>query len=469
MGGAGTAVENDTRDIFLESAFFAPDVIAGKSRELGFGSDSSFRFERGVDFEGTQRALDRATELVLQICGGRAGPVTEARAVLPKRAPVQVRLSRARRLLGIDLSAADAADIFRRLSFEFAPAADGFVVTPPTYRFDISLEEDLVEELARIYGYDKIPAATPIAAARMLETPERLRTRAAVRAKLVSREYSEVVTYSFIDRQWEEDFCGNAEPVALANPIASQMSVMRSSLIPGLVMTVAFNARHKQERVRLFEIGRSFLRAGDDYAQPIRVGAVAYGDAVREQWGAARRRVDFYDMKGDLEALFSPAELHVEPASHPAFHPGKSGRIKTAGREVGWIGELHPRWQQKYDLQLAPVLLEVDYDAIEAIGLPRFRDIPRFPPVRRDMAALFDETLSYEAILSALRSAAPAIVTDVRVFDVYRGPDLPKGKKSLAFMVLLQDTRKTLTDAEVESAVSQLRETLRQQFDATLR
>ena len=469
MGGSATAVGDETRDIFLESAFFAPDVIAGKSRELAFGSDSSFRFERGVDFEGTQRALDRATALILQICGGRAGPLTEARAALPLRLPVRLRLSRAQRLLGIDLSAENAADIFRRLDFEFTSAADGFVVTPPSYRFDISIEEDLIEELARIHGYDNIPAATPVASARMLEVPERVRTRAAVRAKLVLREYSEVVTYSFIDKQWEEDFCGNANPVALANPIASQMSVMRSSLIPGLVATVAFNVRHKQNRVRLFEIGRCFLRAGEGYAQPVRVGTVAYGDAIREQWGAPQRRVDFYDVKGDLEVLFAPGELSVEPAGHPAFHPGKSGRVKVGSRDVGWIGELHPRWQQKYDLSLAPVLIEVDYDVIEATGLPEFREVPRFPPVRRDMAALFDEDVPYEAVLAGLQRGAPPIVTDVRVFDVYRGPDLPKGKKSLAFMVLLQDTRKTLTDAEVESAVSQLRETLRQEFDATLR
>jgi phenylalanyl-tRNA synthetase beta chain len=469
MGGAATAVGTDTSDIFLESAFFTPDVIAGKSRELGFGSDSSFRFERGVDFEGTQRALDRATELVLHICGGKPGPVTEARGGMPERAPVQVRLSRATRLLGIDLSAESAASIFRRLHFKFTPGADGFTVTPPSYRFDISIEEDLIEELARIHGYDKIPAATPVASARMLEVPERIRTRAAVRAKLVLREYSEVVTYSFIDRQWEEDFCGNTDPVALANPIASHMSVMRSSLIPGLVTTAAFNVRHKQNRVRVFEIGRCFLRAGDGYPQPVRVAAIAYGDAAREQWGSPQRRVDFYDVKGDLEVLFAPGAVCVEPALHPAFHPGKSGRIKAGSRDVGWIGELHPRWQQKYDLPLAPLLVEVDYDAIEATGLPEFREVPRFPPVRRDMAALFDEAVPYEAILTALHRDAPSIVTEVRVFDVYRGPDLPKGRKSLAFMVLLQDTRKTLTDAEVESAVSQLRETLVQQFNATLR
>ena len=469
MGGAPTAVSDETSDIFLESAFFSPEVIAGKSRELGFGSDSSFRFERGVDFDGTLPALDRATELVMQICGGRPGPVSEARAMLPDRKPVTVRLDRAERVLGIPLSPETCTGIFRKLGFQFASNGTSYTVTPPSYRFDIAIEEDLIEELARIYGYDRIPAAVPVAAVTMLPAPERVRTRAGVRAKLVLRDYNEVVTYSFIDRQWEADFCGNDDPVALANPIASQMSVMRSSLIPSLVTTVAFNVRHKQARVRFFEIGRCFLRAGNDYSQPIRVGAIAYGDALREQWGASKRRVDFYDVKGDLEVLFAPGEVHVEPAPHPAFHPGKSGRVKVGDQDIGWIGELHPKWQQKYDLPTPPVVLEVDYSAIEASTLPRFQEVPKFPPVRRDVAALFDEDQPHATILAALWEVASPIVNDIRLFDVYRGSDLPKGKKSLAFMVLLQDTRKTLTDAEVDSAVSQLRETLRQKFHATLR
>jgi phenylalanyl-tRNA synthetase beta chain len=258
--------------------------------------------------------------------------------------------------------------------------------------------------------------------------------------------------------------------VALANPIASQMSVMRSSLIPGLVTSVAFNVRHRQDRVRIFEIGRCFTKAGEDgYAQPVRAGAAAYGEALAEQWGAPRRRVDFYDAKGDLEALFAPAVLQIEPAPHPALHPGKSGRVVVDGRAVGWIGELHPRWQQQYDLPLSLVVFEVDYDALKAAPVPAYREIPKFPPVRRDLAALFDEAIAHAEVIDVLRRAAPPVVTEVRLFDVYRGKDLEKGKKSLAFMVLLQDTRKTLTDAEVESALARLRETLLQRFDARLR
>jgi phenylalanyl-tRNA synthetase beta chain len=470
MGGASTAVGEGTRDIFLESAFFSPDVIAGKSRALGFASDSSFRFERGVDFGNTRGALERATLLVQEICGGNAGPITEALAALPKRKPVALRLARASKVLGIEFASHEAGEILRRLNFKFSGRAGDFDVEPPTYRFDITLEEDLIEELARIHGYEHIPASAPVASSQMQPLPEETRSRAEIRRLLVDRDYTEAVTYSFIDSGWEQDFCGNAAPVALANPIASQMNVMRSSLIPGLVTTAAFNMRHRQSRVRLFEIGRCFGRAGEDYVQPVRVGVVACGSALAEQWGAQPpRRVDFYDVKGDLEALIAPRELSFEPAQHPALHPGKTARIVVNGRAVGWIGELHPRWQQKYDLPLVPVLFEIDYATIAARVVPSYREVAKFPPVRRDVAALFDESIPLHAVIDALRRAAPPTVADVRLFDVYRGKDLETGKKSLAFSILLQDTRKTLTDAEVDTAVSTLRDVVQQQFGAKLR
>ena len=469
MGGAATAVSDTTRDIFIESAFFAPDVIAGKSRLLGFGSDAAFRYERGVDFEQTQRALERASELVMEICGGRAGPVTIAAGPLPLRKPVTLRLDRAQRVLGIAFSVERASEILRRLGFALAVHERTLTITPPSYRFDIAIEEDLIEELARIHGYDNIPAAVPVVAAAMTRAPEATLARSAVRSRIARLDYHEVVTYSFIDSRWEADFCGNQQPIALANPIASQMGVMRSSLIPGLVDAVAFNVRHKQARVRVFELGRCFNRTNDGYDQSMRAGALAYGDAVPEQWGESSRRVDFFDVKGDLEALFSPRELRFEAAEHPALHPGKSARVSAGTQAVGWIGELHPRWQQKYDLPLAPVLFEIDYERLAMSAVPAYRDIPKFPPVRRDMAALFDDNVPLQAVMDALRAEAPGIVTELALFDVYRGRDLEKGKKSLAFRVLFQDTRKTLTDAEVESAVSKLKDVLSQRFSAKLR
>ncbi|MEK6593446.1 MAG: phenylalanine--tRNA ligase subunit beta [Pseudomonadota bacterium] len=472
MGGAGSAVSNVTQDIFLESAFFDPGVIAGKSRSLGFGSDSSYRFERGVDFSGTAGALDRATQLLLEICGGKAGPVSEAQASLPQRAPVRLRLARAGRLLGITLGSTEAGNILHRLGFEFTVSNDEFRVTPPAHRFDIAIEEDLIEELARIHGYDNIPAAAPIAPAGMLPAPESRRDSAALRRLLVAREYQEIVTYSFVEREWEKDFCGNAQPVALANPIASQMSVMRSSLIGSLINCVSFNLSHKQSRVRVFEIGRCFAVSDQGgHTQVMRVGGIACGGALHEQWGShPSRAVDFYDVKGDVEALFAPRSLRFEAAQHTALHPGKSARVICNGHMAGWIGELHPCWQQKYDLPLAPVLLfELDFESIAEGGLPAYKEISKFPPVQRDIAVIIDAGLGYQTILDALRREQPRIVTEIGVFDVYQGEGIEKGKKSLAFRVLLQDTRKTLTDAEVDSAVSKLILVLQQCFSAKLR
>ena len=470
MGGLETAVHAETRDIFLESAFFDPDVIAGKTRSLGFGSDSAYRFERGVDFEGAVRALERATQLVIEICGGNAGPVVRARDKLPRREPVRLRLSRAARLLGIALTAAQVDAILRRLGCEFTRSEDDFRVTPPSYRFDIAIEEDLVEEVARIHGYDKIPAATPAALTGMLAVREGGRDAGVVRRLLAARDYQEIVTYSFVDRQWEAHFCGAAAPVALKNPIASQMSVMRSSLIGGLVDCARFNFSHKQTRVRVFEVGRCFTSdGGEPYGQPMRIGGIAAGPALHEQWGSASRQVDFYDVKADVESLLAPRRADFKGEIHAALHPGKSARIYCNDVAIGWLGELHPRWQQKYDLPAASVVFELDLNAVLGGGVPTYQEISRFPLVRRDLSVVVDEDLSYQAVREALGTHQSPIVAEISLFDVYRGQGVEKGKKSLAFRVLLQDTQKTLTEAEVDSAISNLIQILEKQFNAKLR
>ena len=470
MGGLHTSVSEATRDVFLESAFFSPAAIAGRARRLNFATDSSYRFERGVDFAGTGPALERATQLVLEICGGAAGPVTEARAVLPARDPVRLRLARVERLLGIKLDGVQVSDILRRLRFEFSASGGEFRVTPPSFRFDISIEEDLIEELARIHGYDRIPATLPSAATAMLPVPEQRRDIASLRRLLVARDYQEVITYSFVDAAWERDFAGGSAPVALANPIASQMSVMRSTLAGGLLNCLVHNVSRRHPRVRIFETGRCFMTGtSGEYRQPIRIGGLSYGDARHEQWGLKARPGDFYDIKSDVEALIAPLVAEFHPAPHPALHPGKSAGIRIGGMTAGWIGELHPRWQQKYDLPLPPVLFELDYEALGQRGMPAYKPLSPFPPVRRDIAAEVDAAVSYQAILDGLRREAPAIVTEIGVFDIYRGTGVEKGKKSLAFRVLLQDTRKTLTEAEVESAISQLRRVLQEAFNAKLR
>jgi phenylalanyl-tRNA synthetase beta chain len=470
MGGLDASVTGTTRDVFLESAFFSPDAIAGKTRRLNFVSDSSYRFERGVDFAGTQTALDRATQLAIEICGGAAGPVTEARAALPVREPVRLRPARVERLLGVKLDGIRVSDILRRLRFEFSVVEGDFRVTPPSHRFDIAIEEDLIEELARIHGYDRIPATLPAAPPTMLPLPEGRRDVAAIRRLLAARDYQEIVSYSFVDAAWENDLAGNASPVALANPIASQMSVMRSTLAGGLVDCVRQNLNRKQMRVRLFEVGRCFMTdASGGYRQPLRIGGISYGDARHEQWGLKARPGDFYDIKSDVEALLAPLIGEFHAAEHPALHPGKSAKITIGGVTVGWIGELHPRWQRTYDLPLAPVLFELDYEGVSERGLPAYQELSKFPPVRRDIAAIVDEGVGYREILESLRRQQPAVVVEIGLFDIYRGTGVEEGKKSLAFRVLLQDTRRTLTEAEIESAVSQLRRVLQQQFNAKLR
>lgn len=474
MGGEFSAVGETTQNILLESAFFNPNVIAGKSRLLGFGSDSAYRFERGVDFAGACNAMERATRLIIDICGGNAGPPVTAQAEshLPRRHGIELRLERVARLLGTAFSMDEVAGVFQRLGFEHQRGNAGFRVTPPCYRFDISIEEDLIEEIARVHGYNNIPVSAPIVHASALSATEGQRSSNAIRRLLAGRDYQEVVTYSFVDRAWEEDFCASSAPVELANPISTQMAVMRSSLMGGLIQTLSYNLHRKQSRVRVFEIGRCFLSNSSDMqqAQPWRIAAAACGGAFDEQWGSPlTRAVDFYDVKSDVEALYWPLRVRFEPAPHPALHPGKSARLFLGKHPVGWLGELHPRWQQKYDLAVAPLLFEVDLVSMAGVPLPSYQAVSRFPPVWRDLSLIFDENTSYQAILEAISAHKPEAVVDFTVFDIYRGPGIENGKKSLAFRMLVQDTRKTLTEAEVDSVVSEIIKILQNQFDAKLR
>ncbi|MBK9160225.1 MAG: phenylalanine--tRNA ligase subunit beta [Nitrosomonadales bacterium] len=464
MGGADSAVDDATTDIFLESAFFAPGVIVGKSRRLGFGSDSSYRFERGVDFAATQIALDRATQLIVDICGGRAGTASEALGELPARQAVKLRSARVRHVLGVELSGAEIAQTLAKLGMTLQQQGDEFLVTPPSYRFDIAIEEDLIEEVARVYGYEKIVPSSPQGRMSILPLAGTQRPLALVRQALVRRDYQETINYAFVEAEWERDLCGNDAPIALKNPIASQMSVMRSSLLGGLFGALRGNLARKQSRVRLFEIGGCFAaEAAGGYVQHERVAGLAYGSVFPEQWGGAARNVDFYDVKGDIEALFAPRDLRFEAAAHPASHPGRSARILLDGQAVGWIGELHPQWQQQYDLPQPVQWFEVEQTALLQAGLPRFSEVSRFPLVRRDLAVVVDETVSVQALLDAMRLVSAPSVVEVALFDVYRGKGVEKGKKSLAFRVLLQDTQKTLTDSEIEPNIELLVEAMNKQ------
>ena len=469
MGGAASGVTAGTRDILLESAFFTPAAIAGKARTLGFASDSSYRFERGVDFAGAARALARATELVVALCGGRAGPVCEQRATLPVRPPVRMRRARAERLLGVALESAAVADIFKRLGYAFREQDESFEVTPPSYRFDLAIEEDLIEEVARIRGYDRIPEGRPQGGAVMLPAAETRLAPRLLRGRLVGRDYQEVVTYSFVERGWEADFCGVDAPVALANPIAAHLSVMRSSLVGSLVDCLKLNLSRQQERVRLFEIGCCYLRDGAGYGQRRMVGGLAYGGAVAEQWGADKRRVDFYDVKGDVEALLTGYLLRFAPAALPALHPGRAAAVSVGNEVVGHLGELHPRLVQKYDLPSAPIVFELNLDKLGDRNLAQFIDFSRQPIVRRDLAVEVGEGVAVASMLASLRKAASGLVCDLAPFDVYRGKGIDSDKKSIAFRVSMQDTSRTLTDADVDREMERLIQALQEEFQAKLR
>ncbi len=468
MGGQASAVSDATTDIFLESAFFAPAAITGRARRLGFSSDSSFRFERGVDFAATRQALERATALVLEICGGEVGPVTEVLTQLPVRDPIRLRVLKAQAILGIALDQGIVSEVLRRLQFQFTNNGDEFQVTPPSYRFDIAIEEDLVEEIVRLHGYQHVPALPPQASATMLPAGEGRLPVAALRRSLVAADYHEAVTYSFVDESWEHKLQGNTSPIRLKNPIASNMSVMRSSLWGGLLDALQYNLNRRQERVRLFEIGACFASDGNDFAEVTRVAGLCYGSVSPEQWAAPARDVDFYDIKADVEIL-SRGHATYEAGQHPALHPGQSARVMLDGRAIGWLGGLHPEWQQQYQLPHGVMLFELEVSPLLVHVAAPFIGVGKFPPVRRDMALVVDENLPLQVLLDTLLAARCAVVTEIALFDQYRGKGVGDGQKSLAFRVVMQDTQKTLTDEEVSVAMAQLVAAAAQKHGAELR
>ncbi len=474
MGGEESGVTLETSELFLESAFFSPKSIAGRARRYGFGSDASHRFERGVDFGITRRAIERASCLILDICGGAVGPVVEAKAEIPARHPVRLRTARATKVLGMSFTTEQIAKLFAGLGLPFARQGEDFLVTPPSWRFDIEIEEDLIEEIARLHGYDNIPAPAPRGPLSMLVQPEAQRPLARARQFLVDRGYQEVVNFAFIEEAWESDFSENVNPIRLANPIASQMAVMRSSLIGGLVSNLITNLKRKQSRIRLFETGRSFHRDMSGFPvagfnQPWKLACLAYGSALPEGWGSGSRKIDYFDIKGDLEALFAPAQLIFQKITHSAFHPGRSASVMLDGNMIGCIGELHPEWVQKYDLPQAPVLFEVDFEAVKVVKIPAYGEVSKFPPVIRDLAIVVDQNLPLQTLLDELKTRLPALIQDVQLFDIYTGKGVPENKKSLAFRIVMQDTQRTLQDSEVDAATQNLMACLEQAFGAELR
>ncbi|MEO8566755.1 MAG: phenylalanine--tRNA ligase subunit beta [Betaproteobacteria bacterium] len=469
MGGEHSGISTGTKMVFLEGALWNPAVIQGKARRLGFATDAGFRFERGVDFAIGPAAVERATQLIIDVCGGRAGALIDVRGTLPRRDPVRVRSTRATRLLGVAIAPETIAAIFARLGLAAKREGSDFIVTPPSYRFDLTIEEDFIEEVARLYGYDNIPTRPVRHTQAMLPAPESVRSATGLRNRLVDRDYHEVITFSFVSSDTERLLNADSAPISVLNPIASNLDVMRTTLLGGLLEVLRTNVNRKLDRVRVFEAGRCFVRDGEHYNQSLRIGGLAFGSALPEHWDGGMREIDFFDVKGDVEALAAPLAVTTQAATHTALHPGRSARVLIAGKAAGWIGELHPRLVRAYELTKAPVVFEIDQEAIERTGLPVARPVPRFPTVRRDLAVVVDDGVSVQSLLDALKTVRPPHVERIAVFDVYRGPGVGPGKKSLAILVLMQDTARTLTDAEIDATVADLLRELQNRFKATLR
>jgi len=497
MGGEATSVTLDTVNIYVEAAYWHTEAIMGRARRYKFSSEASHRFERGVDFDTIPEHLEYMTNLLVQICGGQVGPINDQVIQLPVRAPVKMRLARCCKVLGIPLDENEVAQVFTRLQLPFTIRQEGerqdqtqgqlqdtvFVVTPPAYRFDLTLEEDLIEEVARLHGFDRIPAQPPVVPAHMRGSASDRRDAHTLRDRMAAQDYQEVINFSFVEEAWERDL-GSTSPIRLLNPIAQQMSTMRSSLIPGLIANIVHNVRHRQTRVRVFELGRVFLRDAtvtDDKLQvagvhqPLRLAAAAWGPAWEEQWGARVRAVDFYDIKKDLETLWGhdAAQLVCVAHPHPLLHPGRSARLQWQGQDVGCLGELHPRLMQAANLAQAPVVFEVDVQALTRSTLPQAREASRQPVVVRDLAIWVTHHVSYQDVLNTLHHTIAAdaqlhIVRDLRLFDVWRTA-AQSDEKSLALRFWLQDTDATLDDQRVEQCLHRLLDVLVRTHGARLR
>ncbi|TDJ42861.1 MAG: phenylalanine--tRNA ligase subunit beta [Gammaproteobacteria bacterium] len=475
MGGEATAVSDSTTDIFLESAFFSPAIMAGRARRFGLHTDASLRFERGVDFANQVRAIERVTELLLEIVGGKPGPVTEVRdqGALPERPAVSLRQDKLDRMLGISIPAADVGDIFTRLGFDVVATDAGWSVTPPPYRFDIAIEEDLVEEVIRLYGYDKVPeipqrSATPLG--RVTETQVSIKR---ARGLLIDRGYQEIISYSFVDPVKQSALLGDADELELANPISNELSVMRRSLWPGLLQAVSLNRKRQCNRLRLFETGVSFSQQDTEILEEELISGVAWGGLAPEQWSGAFPSADIFDIKSDIESLATLSgalsNFRYETAEHATLRPGRTARIDRDGVAIGWCGELHPKLAKKYGLSPAPVLFELKARLALAACVPAFSGVSRYPSVRRDLAVIVDANISAASLLAAARAAAGNLLRDIRVFDVYTGKGIESSRKSVALGLILQETSRTLTELEIDAVINAVVEQLSSEFNATIR
>lgn len=480
MGGESSAVTDSTRDILLESAFFAPDAIIGKARTLGLHTDSSHRFERGVSFALQVQAMERATQLVLEIAGGEAGPVIEQvnSDLLPERQAISLKTEKITRVLGIDVDAQDVKDVLTRLEMDVLDSADGWLVTPPAFRFDINYDVDLIEEIGRIYGYDNLPVTQPHGSIAMAACPEDRLDELKIKNCLVALGYQEAITYSFVEPGVQKLITPDKQAMRLSNPISDDLSVMRTSLWPGLIQALVYNQNRQQNRIRLFEVGSCFIPDKEGLQQQMMLAGIINGSAFPEQWGENIRAVDFYDLKADVEALLSLGGdlpgYNFTAEEHAALHPGQSARIYKDNQAVGWLGKLHPNIAKVTDVKSHAILFEIKLSAISTAKVPNFKVLSKFPAIRRDIAIIVDEAVSASAIIDSVSETASTALSEdtqvnVQLFDVYKGEGIAPDKKSLALGMTLQQQSRTLKDEEIDELIQKVLSNLEHQYTAKLR
>jgi len=482
MGGDATAVSDDTRNVYVEAAFWWPEAVAGRARRYNFSTDASHRFERGVDPALTVEHIERITQLILDICGGEPAAMDDQVVRLPQKAPVALRVDRAAKVIGMPVTQAQCLGVLQRLGLQVSEAPGVLTVIPPSWRFDLQIEEDLIEEVVRVLGYQNLPDTAPLAPVRARVRSETRRGLHVLRHELAALDYQETINFSFVEERWERELAGNHSPIRVLNPIASPLSVMRSSLLGSLVSVLRLNLTRKASRVRVFEIGRVFMRDASvvdtdasvaGLSQPVRVSGLAYDSADEVQWGVKDRSVDFFDVKGDIETLLAPRVAQFIPAAHPALHPGRSARVEVDGRVIGFVGELHPQWRQAYELPGTPVLFELDAEALAERELPIFHPLPRQQSAWRDIAVIAGEHVTHAALVEAATSANAELIRTVKLFDVYKPStataDMAPGERSLALRLEILDDTSTLTDDRIEVVKAEVVNALTAQLGVRLR
>jgi phenylalanyl-tRNA synthetase beta chain len=475
MGGKGTSISADVRDVLLEVAYFAPDAILGRARRVGLATDASQRFERGVDYEGQRRAAERATALLLQICGGTAGPLQEVidAASLPVRMPVRLRRARLARLVGTELPDSEVTAALRGLGLAVEVDEEGWRVTPPSWRYDLALEPDLIEEALREIGYDRVPERAPVLPQVFRPVPESRPDERTLLEVLVARGYQETLNYAFTDPQLQARLFPQAQGVLLANPIAADLAVMRVSLWPGLLRAALENRNRQQERIRLFELGAVFHREAGAVRETPRLAGIALGSRAPEQWGVRTEAGDFYDVKADLAAVLLLARGSAAPrfvaGGPPCLHPGRSATVHLGEHEVGALGELHPALSRELGFTAAPLLFELDLNILLQRLVPQAEAVSKFPQVRRDLAVTVPVDTPFGALRDRVTVAAGPLLRELRAFDVYQGPGIESGRKSIAFGLIFQDNNRTLKDEEADALMARIAADLQANLDAKLR